>query len=384
MTELTSAGFVRTRLSERLAQLIGAAQAIFGADIDLSPDSMDGQHLGLFAERIADLDELAEIVWQSFDPDGATGQSQSRLVKINGIERSEGAYSTVPLTLMGTAGVLIPARSVVGNASGSVLVYTATDVRLDSAGTASVLASPDSMGAIAAPAGTLSVIKSPVYGWLSVTNASPMVIGKLREKDSTLRLRRTASVSKGNRNMVESLEAALRDLVGVIEARVLENASHLTDSNGLPPHSIHAVVLGGDDAAIASTIWARKTGGSPLIGSTAITLLDANDHPQVVRFSRPTDVRVIARVTISPRTGWTIAKPAQIKNALTTWVAENQTVGDELANSELYTPLNALGGFVTTSIELARFGQPLIEQNLSMLFYERASLDIADIEVVVT
>lgn len=384
MTELTDAGFVRTRLSERLAQLEGVARSIFGADVDLSPDSMDGQHLALFAERIADLDELAEMVWQSFDPDGATNQSLSRLVKINGIERSEGAYSTVTLTLTGTAGVLIPARSVVANASGSVVVYTATDVRLDLAGTATVLAQPDQMGAVSASANTLTVIRSPVFGWASVTNGLPMVVGKLREQDSKLRLRRTASVAKGNRNMVDSLEAALRDLVGVSEARVLENASVETDSNGLPPHSIHAVVLGGDDAVIASTIWARKTGGTPLIGSTEIQLLDANDHPQVVRFSRPTDVRVIARITVSPRTGWTVAKPAQIKNALVGWVADTETVGDELANSELYTPLNALGGFVTTSIELARFGQPLSEQNLPMLFYERTSLDVADIEVVVT
>ncbi|MCH7305635.1 hypothetical protein MMP74_14825 [Acinetobacter sp. NIPH 1869] len=92
MTELTENGFSRTRLNERLDNLKASAHTVFGNDIDLGSDTMDGQHLGLFAERIASLDELAEFVWQSFDPDEAIGVSLSRLVKLNGIERSVGAY----------------------------------------------------------------------------------------------------------------------------------------------------------------------------------------------------------------------------------------------------------------------------------------------------
>lgn len=384
MTELTSTGFKRTRLDERLENLRAAAQAIFGNDIDLGSDTMDGQHLALFAERIASLDELAEQVWQSFDPDAGTDLSLSRLVKINGIERSEGAYSVAMLSLTGTPNILIPARSIVSNASGSVVVYTSSDVRLDVLGNGVVAASPDQIGAITAPAGSLNVIRSPVYGWDSVTNAAPMTIGKLREQDNTLRLRRSKSVSRGNRNVVDALWAAITDLPGVIEARVLENAGSAADENGLPAHSIHVVALGGNDQDIAETIWARKTGGTTLLGQTSITVQDAQGGQQTVKFSRPTDVRVKARVTVSPRTGWTISKPAQIKQALVDWVAANQTTGAELANASLYTPLNGLTGFITEKIELARFTDAFAEQSLSMAFYERPSLDIGDIQVVTT
>ena len=384
MTELTSTGFKRTRLDERLENLRAAAQAIFGNDIDLGSDTMDGQHLALFAERIASLDELAEQVWQSFDPDAGTDLSLSRLVKINGIERSEGAYSVAMLSLTGTPNILIPARSIVSNASGSVVVYTSSDVRLDVLGNGVVAASPDQIGAITAPAGSLNVIRSPVYGWDSVTNAAPMTIGKLREQDNNLRLRRSKSVSRGNRNVVDALWAAITDLPGVIEARVLENAGNSADENGLPAHSIHVVALGGSDQDIAETIWARKTGGTTLLGQTSITVQDAQGGQQTVKFSRPTDVRVKARVTVSPRTGWTISKPAQIKQALVEWVAANQTTGAELANASLYTPLNSLSGFITEKIELARFTDAFAEQSLSMAFYERPSLDIGDIQVVTT
>lgn len=384
MTELTENGFSRTRLNERLDNLKASAHTVFGNDIDLGSDTMDGQHLGLFAERIASLDELAEFVWQSFDPDEAIGVSLSRLVKLNGIERSVGAYSVVTLQLSGSPNILIPARAIVSNDSGSVLVYTQSEVRLDSEGTAQVLARPLNMGPISAGAHTLNVIKTPIFGWQSVTNNTPMTIGKLEEQDKQLRLRRNKSVLRGNRNMVDALWAALSDLPGVIEARVLENASNQIDERGLLPHSIHAVVLGGNEQDIANTIWTMKTAGTVLMGQSEVRVQDARGKQQPVRYSRPTDVRVICKVTVSPRNGWSISKPIQIKQALIEWVENNLTTGDEFANGSLYTPMNALGGFVVEKIELARFGSPLKEQNLSIDFYERVMLNGPDIEVVVT
>lgn len=381
MTELTTAGFVRTRLDERLADLQAAARAIFGADMDLGSDTMDGQHLALFAERIADLDELAEQVWQSFDPAGSAGLSLGRLVQLNGISRSLGAPSTVELTLTGTDGTIIPAGSLVANASGTIVVATDSAVTI-AGGVATVMASTLQDSTLSSSAGTLTVIRSPLYGWLSVTNSSAMLPGALPETDLSLRQRRNRSVSLGNRNVVDALWAALADLPSVTEAVVLENATALTDSRGLPPHSIHAVVQGGASNDIAQTIWQRKTAGTVLAGSTTITVLDAQGHAQPVRFSRPVAVRAIARVTVSPRSGWGITTVSQIKNALAQWVAANQSVGDELTPAELYTPLNVLAGFVTVSIELARFSSGLDEAALPVAFDERIGLDIADITVV--
>lgn len=383
MTELTENGFIRTRLDERLNALIADAKTIFGSDIDIGSDTMDGQHLGLFAERIASLDELAELIWQSFDPDAATGISLSRLVKLNGIERSLGAFSVVTLQLTGSANVLIPARSIVSNSSGSVVVYTKTDVRLDSVGVGEVQAQPLTMGAISAAANTLTVVKTPIYGWSTVNNETPMTVGKLEEKNKQLRLRRSKSVLRGNRNMVDALWSALSDLPGVIEARVLENDTDVVDVRGLAPHSIHCVVLGGEVDDIVNMIWTMKTAGTTLIGQSEAEVVDAQGQTQIVRYSRPTDIRVISKVNVSPRTGWSISKPALIKQAMVDWVTANMTTGDELANGALYSPLNDLGGFVIDEIQLARFGNPLLEQNLAMDFYERVSLDVADIEVVI-
>lgn len=382
MTQLTDTGFERTRLIDRLAEIQGDARAIFGQDIDLSSDTMDGQHISLFAEAIADLDELAELVWMSFDPDLAFGNSLSRLVKINGIERSQGAYSIVNLTVTGTPLVLIPKGSSVSNASGTVEVYTTEDVRIDETGTAIVEAMPESMGAISASADTLTVIKSPLFGWSSVTNTAAMTVGKLRETDQQLRERRRGSVSKGNRNMTEALWAKLSDLSGVIEVSVLENATQYTDSRGLPPHSIHVVISGGDEAQIAQTIWASKTGGTEVAGAQEYIIVDEVGNEQVMKFSRPVDVTIKVAVYITPLSGYSFSTASLIKEAVLDYLNDEIAVGGDIINSALYTPLNAIGGFAIERIELAKGNEALAEKSIYLDFNERISISANNVEVI--
>lgn len=382
MTKLTNKGFERTRLIDRIAELNAEARAIFGQDIDLSSSTMDGQHLGIFAESVADLDELAELVWISFDPDLASGASLSRLAKLNGIERSQGAYSVATLLMTGTANTLIPKGSIVSNQDGSVTVYTLKDVRLTSDGYGEVAASPKETGAINAPANALTKIKSPIFGWSTVNNAEPMSAGKVKETDQQLRLRRRASVSRGNRNMTDSLWAVISDLEGVIEVAVLENPSNKEDKRGLSPHSVHAVVLGGDDIEIAQAIWSNKTGGSILDGNETVIIKDLAGGDQQVKFSRPVSVPVKIKVNVTPRVGWSYKTASQIREVLFEYINSNQRVGEELVSSNLYSPLNEIGGFSINRVYLAKQGFLFAEQSLRVDFNERVNVDINDIEIV--
>lgn len=382
MSKLTNKGFERTRLIDRLAEIKAQARAIFGQDIDLSSDTMDGQHLGLFAEAVADIDELSEAVWLSFDPDLASGASLSRLVKLNGIERNQGSYSVAGLLVTGRPNTLIPRGSIISNNNGSVTVYTLEDVRLSSDGYGEVIASPKEIGPISSPADTLTNIKTPIFGWSSVTNPQPMSVGKIRESDQELRLRRRASVSKGNRNMTEALQASLLDTDGVIEAAVLENQSNTTDSRGLGPHSIHALVLGGSDVDIARTIWVNKTGGTTVEGNQEVVITDLAGKPQTVKFSRPVSVPVKVKVNITPRVGWSYKTATQIKEVLFDYINNSQRVGEGLVSSNLYSPLNEIGGFSINRVYLAKEGFVFAEQSLEVKFNERVSVDINDIEVV--
>ena len=59
------------------------------------------------------------------------------------------------------------------------------------------------------------------------------------------------------------------------EVVVWENGGDTVDADGRPPHSVEAMVTGGDNAAIAAVLWAAKARGIATYGSTSVAVADA-------------------------------------------------------------------------------------------------------------
>ena len=95
---------------------------------------------------------------------------------------------------------------------------------------------------------------------------------------------------------------------GVQHAIVYENCTDSANTAGLPAHSIEAVVLGGQDMAIARAIWARKAAGIQTYGSSNATVIDASGNNQTVNFSRPNQVAIYVRIAdLQIKPGYTAA-----------------------------------------------------------------------------
>lgn len=58
------------------------------------------------------------------------------------------------------------------------------------------------------------------------------------------------------------MDGAIANIAGVTRHKLYENDTGKTDGNGLPPHSISAIVDGGDVTEIAVTIRGNKGQGS--------------------------------------------------------------------------------------------------------------------------
>ena len=304
MTTLSSTGLTRTRLDERIAQLTASMQTIFGADINVAADSIDGQALGVFAEAISNLDQLMQDVYNSFNPQSATGLALSRLVQLNGIRRIAGAYSTVTIRCTGVVGTLIPAGSLVKSAATSASFQTLTDATIPIAGFIDVPSRATVFGATAAAIGTLTKIDTPVYGWQLANNVAIAVLGASEETDELLRTRRLLSTSTPALAIIDAMAGGLANISGVLQAVVLENVTDVLDGRGLPPHSISCIVNGGADADIANVIWKKKTLGATMNGATTVSVADLAGGLHVINFSRPTLIPVYISVTVSQRVGW--------------------------------------------------------------------------------
>lgn len=122
---LSSAGFQKARIEDIKAAIEAELKVRFGPYINLLPQSVFSQVVGLYAERESLIWEAMEDVFNSQYPDTAEGASLDNVAALSGINRLAATKSVVKGQLLfGTAGTVIPAGtilSVSGNAAARFL-----------------------------------------------------------------------------------------------------------------------------------------------------------------------------------------------------------------------------------------------------------------------
>ena len=340
MSLLTTTGFSITSLDARLSALQTLMQNIFGTDINLDPNSFDGQTLSMLAESINNLDQLAESVYNSFNPNTAVGNGLSLLVQLNYLTRQQGSYSTVPISITGTTGTVIPAGSVFQANDGSNNEWVTTaPATIDNTGTIITQAQASAYGPLYAPVGTVTVQLTPVYGVTSATNLTAASPGTLTETDEQLRVRRAQSTATNGVGSLDSIHGALLNVSGVTQAAVYENYTSTVNGNGQPANSVYAIVLGGADQDIWNTMWFKKPAGINVAGSHTGTVIDTAGWPHTMAFDRPVNTPVYVIANVKQRTGFPASGSNLIEAALVAWANANQTIGANVIQSELYAPL---------------------------------------------
>ena len=286
-----------------LDNLIAGYKRIFGEDLYLGEDTQDYQMLSLLAKSMDDMSALVVQNYNARNPNYATGDALDLLIALNAMSRKKATSSTVVLSLTGTAYFVIPAGAQAIDDAGYIWSL-ATDCQLDGDGLGTVEATCDTPGSIAANAGTINTIYSPVSGWNTVTNDDVATPGNDVETDEQLRIRRARSVSMNTNGTYDALIRALAGLDNVEYVDVLVNDTNQTDANGIPGHSICALVYGGDEDEIGKAIWMNKAPGVGTHGDTAVTYVDSGGNSNTINFERPTQEIVSVTVTITAFSGY--------------------------------------------------------------------------------
>ncbi len=381
MSSIGATGFTLETLAQRIAALQASFQAIFGPDINLDPNSIDGETLGIFAESASNLDLLAQAIYQSFDPAQATAAALSRLVTLNGINRMLGTFSLVALTCTGTAGTDIPAGSLVNSADGSSQWATLDDAVIGDGGTVVVSAACTVIGPVVAASGALTSIATPLYGWQTVTNASAAIPGTNTETDEALRARRNQSTATPSQGIIDGIFGAILNIEGVTAAVLYENPSNETDGNGLPPHSMNLVVQGGAATDIGNALWLKRSVGSTQLGAQSVIIEDSFGNPHQMNFDVPTEIEIYVIVNGNQLPGYPSDGITEIQNAIMAWVLANLSIGDEVVQSALYTPINTVAGVSITSVYIGTAPSPSSTANIAIAFNAIASFDPSRITV---
>lgn len=303
MAGLTDTGWLSLTRAEILEAYEAYERAKISDKLDLGPDQVLGSVNAISADHHEQLWQLAEEAYAAFDLTNATDDRVVALGVTMGVPRRGATQGLVTTTCQFSAGGSYAAGALVAQVAGEPdnLWSNRFAVTVPSSGFFPVKFISTTAGAAAiAPAGTLTIIPTPVAGWVSITNAADAQPGLDIEPIDALRVRISQSTARGGLRTTGAVRAAVVSLPGVLSCDVYENVLAIT-ANGIPPHSMRVVVWDGvgqaaDDDEIAQAIWDHSATFS--MGQQTGEAVDEELGVQVVQFDRATASAVTIAVNI--------------------------------------------------------------------------------------
>lgn len=373
------------------AELEAAERAVFGNQIDTSATSVLGELNALISDRLAELWQLGQASYTGVFPDGASGLALDLLCAITGVARKPATYTEVQVTLTGVGGTVIPGGSQV-SVAGVGTKFQTLGGTIGGGGTVTLTFQALTTGPVVAPAGTLTVIETPVSGWVSATNAlDQSILGTDIETDQALRLRREQSLRALGGASLDAIRAGIFEVPNVTSAEVFENNSDSTDGSGLPPHSFEAVVYGGTDQAVREKIFERKAAGVATFGNVTGTVTDGSGDTHTVNFSRPVVLDVYVKLTVYVSAGAPANLADLIKQAIAAYGDLNYRVGSDVIAHALIPTVFGVSPTIKNCSEVligtigAGFPttQPVSSTTIAATNHEIATMDTSRIDVTV-
>ena len=306
MAQVTPEGIEPTSLQGYVDALGTAFRTALGEDLDLAPETPQGQIVGALALTLTQVDEALIGVSNGQSVSRALGIQLDDLGSLLGMERLLGTRSTVTATLAGQSGVSIPAGSRARTTVGD-LFELAQQVTVPDSGSASAAMRSVAEGPVPAAVGTLTQIVDLVVGWESATNPEAAVLGRGVETDEEYRARYGRVVARNARGSAEAILAAVLGVEGVTDALVRENAatSEVTvQGKAIAAHSVCVVVEGGTDADIAAAIARTKPGGTGTSGDTMVNVPHRGGWSVPIRLSRVVPVPIKIKLALTLQAGF--------------------------------------------------------------------------------
>jgi uncharacterized phage protein gp47/JayE len=242
------------------------------------------------------------------------------------------------------------------------------------------------VGAVNPDIGTINQVVTSIPGWTGVLNQYAASVGQDAETDTHLRQRWNRSLfNRGSTNIDAIAEALADNVTGVTTSKVYENRTDATDSDGRPPHSIEAIVEGGENDDIAQVLWKTKAGGIDTYGTEHGKAIDANGTEQTLYFNRPGPVKIWLKVVISENPDETLA-PAAVQDIATALLAkgQEQAIGEDVILQRYFSTIfkAASGvGYISLTAATGDTAGTYSTSNISITPRQIAVFDAARIEV---
>jgi hypothetical protein len=204
--------------------------------------------------------------------------------------------------------------------------------------------------------------------------------------------RRTDELALGGSTTVNGLRAELLELEDVESVTIFVNNTDVTDGDGLPPHSIEALVripVGADydqavwDALLAGVAAGIKTHADPITGHIG-TAEDDEGTEHIMRFTRPTEVPIYVAITVTVDDELFPSDGAdQIKQSIVGW-GDIQKTGKDAVSAAISAQAFGVEGVIdVTTCNIGTAPAPGSSTTVPISLRQLATYDTSRITVTV-
>lgn len=258
-------------------------------ELNTDPTSPFGQIIDLITAEVEAKNAEIAFISNMSNIYLATGKFLDSQATLYGLRRKISEPTIVTCTCTGLRGTVIPYGAIVQDVNNNQFrCNVAVGVTIGNTGTVDVTFAAIEKGALVVSPNAVTQIITSIAGWETVNNSSAGITGRVEETDAELRNRIQESYAINSIGSVESLESNLAQLSGVIDVAVLENYTNSSVTKygvSVDPHSVAVCISGGEDADIASIIYARKDIGCGTTGDTEVQYIDTAHANTVYRYN---------------------------------------------------------------------------------------------------
>jgi uncharacterized phage protein gp47/JayE len=313
MAIFNSNGFQEDSLQTLIDNLQTEIKAIYGNDFDFDSSGTIGQLVNIISQFQKDTQGFITSLINNFDPDTAIGVALDKLLPLTATApRKAGTFTLQDVDVVVNQSVSLQGLDTdinningvgftVSNAQGTQFIL-ANSISLI-AGTHTLSFRAKELGKITTLSNTITNIDTVVLGVVSVNNPNTATeIGQDAELDSQVRIRRNRTLQAKAYSSLNSVYSALLNITGVTDVVVLENKGSTIDVNSQLPHSIWAIVEGGSNIDIATSIATVKSAGIDMNGLVSVDVLDSQNNLVSILFDRPTSKALYVRFDLKKTT----------------------------------------------------------------------------------
>jgi len=235
-------------------------------------------------------------------------------------------------------------------------------------------------GAIIVPIGALNEIVTKTNGLESAVNYASGITGRTMESDTELRMNLGTRQKQASGNEI-AIQNEILKVPGVEYAKVYSNRE-IVEINGRPPKSYEAVVVGGDELAIAETIFNKGPAGIQAFGNIIKDVVDSEGFHWDIGFSRPINKYIWIKIEYSRNYEEELPLDlvSAIQNNIIAWGQNALGVGVDLIFQRIFRPVYDVKGIGFANIKIAvttDLTPPAPEQ------YVSENVEINEVEIAV-